>query len=113
MVSTFRDFETGHATIFFFIMLIARKNSSCNSIFIDFRFLNNILQRLNLALSLIRDAFTILGNYKCECLSVSDLKDAYHTIQLSYSSKPYCGILPYFIPGSYVYQKCPGDLAKA
>ena len=39
---------------------------------------------------------------KSECLSVFDLKDPYHTIKLSEGSKPYCGILPYFGPTSYV-----------
>ena len=45
---------------------------------------------------LIRDAFAILESSKCEFLSVSDLKDEYHTIKLSEISKPYFGILPYF-----------------
>ena len=33
----------------------------------------------------------------------SDLKDAYRTTKLSYSSKPYCGILPYCHSASYVH----------
>ena len=37
-------------------------------------------------------------------------KDAYHTIKLSDSGKPYWGILPYFSSASYVYQRIPMGL---
>ena len=87
------------------IMLIARKISSMKRIIIDFRFFNSRLQRVHLAFSFLRDAFTILENFKCECLSVLDLKEAYHTIKLSENYKPYCVILPCFGSTSYVYQR--------
>ena len=77
-------------------MLISRKNSGLKRIITDFRFFNSRLQSINLAFPLIRDTFSILGSSKCECSSVLDLKDAYHTIKSSENSKPYCGILPYF-----------------
>ena len=38
-------------------------------------------------------------------LSVLDLKDAFHSLQLSEDSNRYCGILPYF--GSASYQRMP------
>ena len=63
------------------IMLIARKNFGSKRIITGFRFLNGKLQRVYLAILLIRDAFPILRSSKCECLSVLDLKDAYHTIK--------------------------------
>ena len=65
---------------------------------------------MNLVFPLIRDVFAILGISKCECLSVIDLKDAYHTIKLSENSRPYCGIWPYFGSASYAYQGMPMEL---
>ena len=47
---------------------------------------------------------------KCKCLSVLHLKDAYHEIKLSGSSKAFCGILPYIGSASYVYQRMPMKL---
>ena len=51
------------------------------------------------------DMFTLLGSSKCEVLSVLDLKDAFHSLRLTESSKKYCGILPYFDSASYLYQR--------
>ena len=49
----------------------------------------------------------MLGNSKCEVLSVLDLKDAFHSLRLSENSRKYCGILPYFGNSSYLYQRMP------
>ena len=49
--------------------------------------------------------FTLLGSSKCEVLSVLDLKDVFHSLRLTESSKKYCGILPYFGSASYLYQR--------
>ena len=38
-------------------------------------------------------------------MSVLDLKDAFHSLRLTESSKKYCGILPYFGSVSYLYQR--------
>ena len=64
----------------------------------------------NLAYPLVRDTFSVLGNSKCEVLSVLDLKDAFHSLSLSENSKRYCGILPYFGSSSYPYQRMPMGL---
>ena len=61
----------------------------------------------NLAYQLLKDIFTLLGSSKCEVLSVLDLKDAFHSLKLTESSKKYCGILPYFGSASYLYQRMP------
>ena len=45
---------------------------------------------------MLRDTFSLLGSSKCEVMSVLDLKDAFHSLQLSEKSQKYCGILPYF-----------------
>ena len=64
----------------------------------------------NLAYTLVRDMFSVLGNSKCEVLSVLDLKGAFHLLRLSENSKRYCGKLPYFGSSSYLYQRMPMGL---
>ena len=76
----------------------------------DFRHLNVRLTKNNLAYPLVRDTFSVLGNLKCEVLSVLDLKDIFHSLRFSENSKKYCGILPYFRSASYMYQGMPMGL---
>ena len=76
----------------------------------DFRHLNVRIAKNNLAYPLVRDTFSVLGNSKCEVLSVLNLKDAFHSLWLSEDSKRYCGILPYFWSASYLYQRIPMGL---
>ena len=71
----------------------------------DFRHLNVRIVKNNLAYPLVSDTFSMLGNPKCEVLSVLDLKDAFHSLRLSENSKRYCGILPYFGSASYLYHR--------
>ena len=52
----------------------------------------------------------MLGSSKCEVMSVLDLKDAFHSLQLTENSKKFCGILPYFSSTSYLYQRMPMGL---
>ena len=59
----------------------------------------------NLADSLLKDAFSVLGCSRCEVLSVIDLKDAFHSLRLSENSIRYCGILPYLGSALYLYQR--------
>ena len=73
----------------------------------DFRHLNMRIDNNNLPYPLIKDTFTLLGSSKCEVISVLDLKDAFHSLRLTESSKKYCGILPYFGSTSYLYQRMP------
>ena len=54
--------------------------------------------------------FSVLQNSICKVLSVLDLKDAFHLLQLSENSKRYCGILPYIGSSSYLYQRVPMGL---
>ena len=60
--------------------------------------------------SLVRHTFSVLGNSKCEVLSVLDLKDAFHSLKLLGDSKRYCSLLPYFESASYIYQRMPMGL---
>ena len=59
----------------------------------DFRHLNVRITKNNLAYPLVRDTFSVLGNFECEVLSVLDLKDAFHSLRLLEDSKRYCGLL--------------------
>ena len=76
----------------------------------DFRHLNMRIAKNNLAYPLLRDTFALLGSSKCEVMLVLDLKDAFHSLRLSEKSQKYCGILPYFSSGSYLYQRMPMGL---
>ena len=76
----------------------------------EFRYLNVRIAKINLAYPLVRDTFSVLGNSKCEILSILNLKDAFHSLRLSENSKRYCGILPYFGSLSYLYQTMPKGL---
>ena len=91
-------------------MLISRKLTKDKRVVTDFRHSNVRIAKNNLAYPLVRDTFSVLGNSKCEVLSVRDLKDAFHTFRLSENSKKYCGILPYFGSSSYLYQRMPMGL---
>ena len=91
-------------------MLISRKLTKDRRVVTDFRHLNVRIAKHNLAYPLVRDMFSVLGNSKCEVLSVLDLKDVFHSLRLSENSKRYCGILPYFGSPSYLYQRMPMGL---
>ena len=69
------------------VMLISRKRTKDKRVVTDFRHLNVRIAKINLAYPLVRDTFSVLGNSKCEVLSVLDLKDAFHSLRLSENSK--------------------------
>ena len=76
----------------------------------DFRHLNMCIAKNNLAYPLLKDTFSMLGSSKCEVMSVLDLKDIFHSLQLTENSKKFCGILPYFGNPYYLYQRMPMGL---
>ena len=92
------------------VMLIRRKLTSDKRVVTDFHHLNTRIAKNNLAYPLLRDTFSLLGSSKCEVMSVLDLNDAFHSLQLSEKSQKYCGILPYFGSASYLYQRMPMGL---
>ena len=75
------------------VMLIGRKLTKDKRVVTDFRHLNVKIAKNYLAYPLVRDTFPVLGNSKCEVLSVLDLKDAFLSLRLSENSKKY---LEYF-----------------
>ena len=92
------------------VMLISRKVTKDKRVVTDFRHLNVRIAKNNLVYLLVSDTFLLLGNSKCKVLSVLDLKDAFHSLRLSENWKRYCGILPYFVSPSYLYQRMPMGL---
>ena len=92
-------------------MLISRKLTKDKRVVTDFRHLIVRIAKNNLAYPLLKDTFLVLGSSKCEVLLVLDLKDAFHSLRLSQSSKKYCGILPYSGSTSYLYQRMPMGLS--
>ena len=53
----------------------------------DFRHLYMRIARNNFIYPLLKDTFLVLGSSQCEVLSLLDLKDAFHSLQLSDISK--------------------------
>ena len=92
------------------VMLVRRKVTKDKRVTTDFRHLNMIIVKNNLAYPIWKDTFSVLGSSRCEVLSVLDLKDAFHSLRLLENSKRYCGILPYFGNTSYLYQRMPMGL---
>ena len=92
------------------VMLISRKLTKDTRVVTDFRHLNIRIAKNNIAYPLLKETFSVLGSFKCEVLSVLDLKDTFYSLRLSENSKKYCGILSYFGSTSYLYQRMPMGL---
>ncbi len=71
----------------------------------DFRFLNSKIRKGNVSFPLIREAMSVIGGSKCKYMSFIDLKDAYHSLNLSPKCQKYCGISSYFGGLSYFFYK--------
>ena len=63
-------------------MLISRKMTKDKRVVTDFRHLNMCIAKNNLAYPHLKDTLSMLGSSKCEVMSVLDLKDAFHSLQL-------------------------------
>ena len=92
------------------VMLVSRKMTKDKRVVTDFRHLNMRIAKNNLAYPLLKDTFTLLGNSKCEVLSVLDLEDPFYSLRLTESSMKYFGILLYFGSAFYLYQRMPMGL---
>ena len=64
------------------VMLIGRKVTKDKRAITDFRNLNVRIAKNNLAYPLLKDTFSVLGNSRCNILSVLDLKDTFHSVRL-------------------------------
>ena len=85
------------------VIIISRKVTKDKTVVTDFRHFNMRIAKNNLAYPLLKDTFTVLVSSRCEVLSVLDLKDAFHSLQLLQISKRYLGNLPYFGSTLYLY----------
>ena len=65
------------------VMLISRKVTQDKRVVTNFIHLFIRLAKNNLAYSLPKDIFSVLGSSRCEVLLVLDLKDAFHSLRLS------------------------------
>ena len=93
------------------VMLITCKLTKDQRPVVDFQLLNTRIIPINTSIPLISDVLSILGNSKCKVLSCPDLKDAYHIIHLTETSKEYCCILPYFGSPIHRYKVLPMGIA--
>ena len=89
------------------VMRISRKMTKDKRVVTNFRHLNMHITKNNLAYPLLKDTFSMLGSSNCELMSVLDLKDAFHSLQLTENSKKFCGILPHFGNSFFLYQRMP------
>ena len=92
------------------MMLISGKVTKDKRVVTNFRHLNMCIAKNNLAYPLLKDTLLMLGSSKYKVMSVLDLKDPFHSLQLMENSKKFCGILPYFGSPSYLYQRMPMGL---
>ena len=92
------------------VMLISRMVTKHKTVVIDFRHLDVRIAKNSLACPLLKDTFSVLGSYRCEVLSVLDLKDTFCSLSLLKNPKRYCGILPYFGSTLCLYQRIPMGL---
>ena len=93
------------------VMLIICKLTQDKRVVTDFRHLNIRIAKNNLAYPLLRDTFSVLGNSKCEVLSVLDLKDTFHSLRLSEEAKKILQYLTIFWKSIiYIYQRMPMGL---
>ena len=85
------------------VVLVKQKNQNLYRVCSDFHILNEKLVKINHAFPLVRDCIEQLGRKKCHYLSMIDLRDAFHTLQLVLSSQKYCDITPYYGSPTYHY----------
>ena len=78
MTMLFGNIKEGFSPYSSPVLLISHKLTQDKRVVTNFRHLNVRIAKNNLAYPLVRDTFLVLGNSKCEGLSVLDLKDAFY-----------------------------------
>ena len=69
------------------VKFISRKVTKDKRVVTAFRHLNVTIARGNIAYRSFKNICSLLGSSRCEVLSVSDLKDAFHFLRVSENSK--------------------------
>ena len=90
-------------------MLISRKMTKDKRVVTDFRHLNMQIAKNNLAYPLLKDRFSMLGNSKCEVMSVLNLKDAFHSLRLTENSKKFVAYFLILVAHPIYIRGCPWD----
>ena len=88
------------------VMLISKNLTQDKRAMTDFRHLNMRIAKNNLAYPLLKDTYTVLGNSKCEALSVLDLKDTFHSLRLSKNYKITAGFFLTFVVHPICIREC-------
>ena len=91
------------------VMLISRKLTQDKGVVRDFSHLNMRIAKNNLAYPLLKYAFTMLGNSKCESMSMLDVKDAFHLLRLTESSKSIVEYSHTLVVHLTYTKECPWD----
>ena len=95
------------------IMLIDKKGQKQKRFVSDLRILNRALHPLNYPFPLIRDSLQTLGASGSTIFSTMDIKEAFHSINLSKSSQDLCGLTTYPSGRSFRYLKMPMGLCQS
>ena len=86
------------------VLLVKRKQQNLFRVCTDFRVLNDRLVHIKpCTFPLVRDCIEAIGKSNCQVMSVLDLRDGYHTLQLTKKSQKFCGITPYYGSPTYYY----------
>ena len=93
------------------VMLLKKPNSTDFRLVTDFRHLNGRIQKRNLPFPLIRETLQTIGQARPTVVSVLDLKQAYHCLNLSKRCQEFCGITSYYGGRSFRYLKLPQGLS--
>ena len=93
------------------VVLVKWRNQNLYQVCSDFCILYEKLVKINHAFPLVRDCIEQLGRKKCHFLSMIDLRDTFHTLQLALSSQKYCSISPYYGSPAYHYLHMGMDMS--
>ena len=74
------------------VVFVKWKNQNLYQVCSNFRILNEKLVKINHAFPLVRDCIEQLGRNKCHYLSMIDLRDAFHTLQLVLLCSPFSSL---------------------
>ena len=80
-------------------------------IVVDFRSLNQRLVKPIYAQYLVQDAINKIGESGAKYVSLIDLKEAYHALNLDPNSRKYTGVIPFYGHASLTYSRLPMGLA--
>ena len=93
------------------VMLIKKKGSTDLRLVTDYRHLNTKIIKRNMPFPLIRETLQTIGQAQPTILSVLDLKQAFHCLNLSKRCQEYCGVSSYYGGRTFRYLKLPQGLS--